>query len=296
MKNIQPPSLKEERAYDSHTFQCGCYIADPDADSFSVPPHWHEELEIIHFQRGHFILEVNMERYQIDSECLFFINSGELHRIICNEPCLESAVIFSPYLLCFISNDAAQSRLIQPLANGGLLLPRMLYPGHEGFTDILHEYSRILAYCKNNGPFASSPEIRQLYIKAALLNMLGVLTENKWMLAAREPKNESIEAIKTVLSYIHEHFSEKIYISDLAGLLNLNEQYFCRFFKKAIGQSPISYLNEYRIRQAIELLCDTSMPVTDICLECGFNNFGNFLREFRKQTGMTPLQLKQKSK
>lgn len=292
MKSTQLPSLKEKRAYDSNTFRCGCYIADPEAGCFMVPPHWHEELEIIHFKKGHFILEINMERYQIDSECLFFINSGELHRIICEEPCVESAVVFSPYLLCFISNDEAQGRLIQPLAKRSLLLPRMLSSEQIGFADILHEYTKIMHYHKAGIGSALSPETRQLFIKASLLNILGVLSENTLLTAAKIPKNESIEAIKTVLSYIQEHYAEKIYVSDLAGLLNLNEQYFCRFFKKAIGQSPIAYLNEYRIRKAIELLTDTSMPITDICLECGFNNFGNFLREFRKQTGSTPLQYK----
>ena len=38
------------------------------------------------------------------------------------------------------------------------------------------------------------------------------------------------------------------------------------------------------------LLQTTDMPVMDICLDCGFNNLGNFLREFKKNTGLTPLQ------
>ncbi|MDE6992632.1 MAG: helix-turn-helix transcriptional regulator, partial [Lachnospiraceae bacterium] len=81
-----------------------------------------------------------------------------------------------------------------------------------------------------------------------------------------------------------------IYISDLAGQVNLNEQYFCRLFKKAIGYSPIAYINEYRIKQAKRLLEETDLQVTEVCLESGFNNFGNFLQEFRRHTGTTPLQ------
>lgn len=87
-----------------------------------------------------------------------------------------------------------------------------------------------------------------------------------------------------------ENYREKIYISDLAGRVNLNEQYFCRLFKKAIGCSPIEYLNEYRVRQARQLLEKTDLQVMEVCLECGYNNLGNFLREFRKYTGTTPLQ------
>jgi len=70
---------------------------------------------------------------------------------------------------------------------------------------------------------------------------------------------------------------------------------FAVFLKKAIGMSPIEYLNEYRIRQAVRLLKASSLPVTEICLDCGYNNMGNFLREFRKYTGTTPLQYRKHS-
>ena len=99
-----------------------------------------------------------------------------------------------------------------------------------------------------------------------------------------------MEDIKTILTYIKDNYKEKIYISDLAEQVSLNEQYFCRFFKKAIGRTPMEYVNEYRIKQTRRLLEETDLPVTEVCLECGYNNMGNFLREFRRQTGATPLQ------
>ena len=112
MKPALPSSLKEERTHGSELFHFGYYTADASADSFFVAPHWHEEIEIVYFQEGHFILEANMERYPVDSEAIYFIRSGELHRIFSANRCAESAVVFSPYLLTFLSNDAAQRRLL----------------------------------------------------------------------------------------------------------------------------------------------------------------------------------------
>lgn len=296
MKPTLPSSLKEERTHGSELFRFGYYTADTSADSFFVAPHWHEEIEIVYFQKGHFILEANMERYPIDSEAIYFIRSGELHRIFSADRCVESAVVFSPYLLSFLSNDAAQSRLLGPLADTTLLLPRCILPTDPCYRKVLAEYRNIVRQCNNQDGIEVTTAPQQIFIKAALLNILGLCAECG-LLASKVPSHDqNVEDLKRILSYIHAHYTERIYIRDLAGLLNLNEQYFCRMFKKAIGQSPMAYVNAYRIRRACTLLRDTTQPVTDICLECGFSNFGNFLREFRKQTGLTPLKYRQKSR
>lgn len=130
----------------------------------------------------------------------------------------------------------------------------------------------------------------QLYIKASLLRILAGLSAHRLLLPTEKSADKRVESIKTVLSYIKDNYKEKIHISDLAGQANLNQQYFCRFFKKAIGRSPMAYLNDYRIRQARRLLEETDLPVTEVCLECGYNNLGNFLKEFRKAAGTTPLK------
>ena len=104
-----------------------------------------------------------------------------------------------------------------------------------------------------------------------------------------------IETIKKAIGYIQDNYKEKIYIRDLADLIGMNEQYFCRFFKKAIGRSPIEYVNEYRIKKARHYLEETDLTVMEICLECGYNNLGNFLREFRRYTDTTPLQYRKRS-
>ena len=131
---------------------------------------------------------------------------------------------------------------------------------------------------------------RQLFIKSALLRILAVLSANNLFEVTEKNHDHRIETIKTTLTYIQENYKEKIYIRDLAGLIGMNEQYFCRFFKKVIGRSPMEYVNEYRIKKAIHYLKESDLTVTEICLECGFNNMGNFQRLFKRKTGITPLQ------
>ena len=104
-------------------------------------------------------------------------------------------------------------------------------------------------------------------------------------LMCQSPRTESqkITAIKTVLSYITDHYHEKLYVQDLASQVNMNEQY-------SIGKTPIDYINDYRLNKVIRLLETGDAQITEICLECGFNNMGDFQRLFKRKTGITPLQ------
>lgn len=86
-----------------------------------VKHHWHDEVEMLYFDKGGFLLEVNMEVYPVESECICFINPGELHSItkICSEESGEDAIVFHPAVLSFESYDAAQIELLQPIQTGG---------------------------------------------------------------------------------------------------------------------------------------------------------------------------------
>ena len=100
--------------------------------------------------------------------------------------------------------------------------------------------------------------------------------------------------IKTALSYFHEHYREKVYIRDLASCAGLNEQYFCRLFRRVIRMSPVEYMNSYRMKKAVALLERSDLPVTEVAYECGFHDMGGFIREFKKMTETTPLQYRRK--
>jgi AraC-like DNA-binding protein len=66
------------------------------------------------------------------------------------------------------------------------------------------------------------------------------------------------------------------------------EPSFCRFFKKNTGKTFIEFLNEFRITHACKLLAESDFSITDICYECGYNNFSHFNSYFKKITGKSP--------
>lgn len=300
----QPSILKEIRPHGTKSFPCAIYRTHSVGKGTLVKHHWHEEVEILYFSGGKFRLEVNMESFPLPSECFCFINPGELHSIITetSDSHFEDAVVFSLGILSFDSYDEAQIHLLRPIQNGKLLFPRFLTPQHpafvpvrNAFTDIMHSFGQSPAEGSFDSQLVTDNFTSQLYIKASLLYILATLSSYRLFTPTEKDLDKRVESIKTALTYISDNYQNKIYISDLARQVNLNGQYFCRLFKKAIGRSPMAYINEYRIRQAKRLLENTDIAVTEVCLECGFNNLGNFMHEFRRATGTTPLQYRKKS-
>lgn len=303
MKPTHTIPFKETRRHGTQDFPCAFYQIDntylPPSVTFQVKHHWHEELEIVHFKKGIFQFECNMQKYEIEKEAICFIGSGDLHFIASQGNFEEEALVFSPAMLSFSDGDPIQQQILSPLNEHAISLPPVIDSAHPCFPAIRKAFSGILAsfeYSPSQGELRDQHFIRTLsdflLLKSALYYMLSILKQEN-LLAAPDPLSEPdrrITVIKQALSYMKEHSSEKIYIRDIADQVNMNEQYFCRFFKKIIGKPPIEYLSEIRIKHACHLLSSTDQPVMEICLECGFNNLGNFMHAFRKSCGCTPLQ------
>lgn len=294
----QEPSLKEKQSHGTRLFPCAYYHFCNPSHRLRVRHHWHEEVEIVYLHHGSFKLDINMEPYGTDRECFLFINSGELHSLrSLSMEFDEQAVVFSPSMLLFQDYDSIDESILLPLTQNKLTFPRFLdqtSPFFSAFRSCYQQISHIFSQSKETlitgEQILTDDVISQLQIKAGILQLIGILMEAGLMCQSPRTESQKITAIKTVLSYITDHYHEKLYVQDLASQVNMNEQYFCRFFKRSIGKTPIDYINDYRLNKVIRLLETGDAQITEICLECGFNNMGNFQRLFKRKTGITPLQ------
>lgn len=299
-RNVLPQ--REAKNHGSEQFPLAYYQVDGSKaagdSTILFPHHWHEETEILYFRKGRYHLEVNMETYDLENECFCFINSGELHFLKTEGEFWEGAVVFSPKMLLFADEDLSQEQYLRPLREGDLSLPRVLRKGEPGFSEVRHSFSEIMrrfsgkgAVCQRNGQAAPCPgPAQQLGIKGALLQILAELGSQGTLTTEPALLDHRVEMVKKAILYMREHYREKLYVRQIAIEVGMNEQYFCRFFKRAVGKSPMNYVSGLRIREAARLLRESSRSVTEISFESGFNNLGNFMKTFREEFGCTPLQ------
>ena len=73
-----------------------------------------------------------------------------------------------------------------------------------------------------------------------------------------------------------------------AGRMNFSTSHFSKTFKKLMGINFVTYLNVVRVERAAYELRHTEKKITDIALNCGFNNIRTFNRVFKEITGCTP--------
>ncbi len=90
-----------------------------------------------------------------------------------------------------------------------------------------------------------------------------------------------------VLHYINEHYSEKLLLKSLCSYFNMSESSLSHEFRNYSNKGVYEYILYKRIIKAKELLF-TDMNLTQIALECGFNDYSNFLRVFKKLSGASP--------
>ncbi len=98
------------------------------------------------------------------------------------------------------------------------------------------------------------------------------------------------------LFYIHEHFEADICIRDLSELENLSETHFRSEFKKSFGVSPKEYVINLRIETACMLLSESDICISEAARLVGYADPYYFSRIFKKKTGISPLQYKNKSR
>ena len=106
--------------------------------------------------------------------------------------------------------------------------------------------------------------------------------------SAVEITSEQEEKISEMITYIREHFREKITLEDVAELLGYNRTYISTFFKKNCGISFYEYLTMVRLSESIYGLCDNSISLTQIALDSGFPDLKTFNRLFRENFGELP--------
>lgn len=100
------------------------------------------------------------------------------------------------------------------------------------------------------------------------------------------------ERIKAVLEYIEENSSRSLSLDELADCCNFSKYHFSRIFSSLVGESPMAYVNQVRLRKSLSLLKETDKTILDISHLCGFESASAFNSAFKKLYNKTPSEVR----
>lgn len=100
------------------------------------------------------------------------------------------------------------------------------------------------------------------------------------------------DMLHRVITYIDDHYAEKIDFNALARIVGLGRNQFQRRFKKSLNQAPKAYVRRRQIEHAVKLLQATDIKGVDIALACGFCDETQMARWFRKVRDCRPSEVR----
>jgi len=107
-------------------------------------------------------------------------------------------------------------------------------------------------------------------------------------------KNHDDDVIKEAQTYIEMNLHEKISMEDLSAKLAVGRRHFDRRFIRATGNTPLEYAQRVKIESAKKALETTRKNVSEVMYEVGYSDTKAFREVFRKITGMSPLEYRDK--
>jgi len=93
--------------------------------------------------------------------------------------------------------------------------------------------------------------------------------------------------VDEIIAYINQHICEPLSTDSLARNFYMSPSYICRIFKAATGTTINKYVNARRISMAKAMLAE-GKSITSVYEACGYNDYSNFLKTFRKAVGISP--------
>lgn len=100
-------------------------------------------------------------------------------------------------------------------------------------------------------------------------------------------QNKNIQIISIAESYVRNHLSEKITVEDLANHLFFNKYYFMHQFKEISGISVYQFIQKIRLTVLKEMV-EEGCPLSTATSRCGFQDYSNFFKLFKKEYGCSP--------
>ncbi|HDR7891764.1 TPA: helix-turn-helix transcriptional regulator [Bacillus toyonensis] len=240
---------------------------------YYIPPHWHRSIEISLVIYGDVFLYVNGQKKKVSAGEFIFVNSGDVHEFekVENASCAVMMLIVSYEFLKELNADFDKYRFTLQAS----------FVQKEKLQQIFYELKELVT---------NFDELSYIKMNSIIYEIVYILLRH-----CKDRKKEDNDfqfgnKQKEIITYMYEHYDEKLKMKDVAKHFFVSEEHFSRMFKKFFGSNFTSFLTRYRLHKAYEDIISSTNSIQDIAVKHGFPNVKSFISQFKGKYGDTPLQ------
>lgn len=237
--------------------------------SLDFPPHLHDAVELVYLKAGSSLFLHGTEKTRLEAGDFFISFPNQIHGYENSTDTQLYLLILpvQPYLTAY-RKILTEKLPEQPYLKKGQWDP-------AGIEQLL----QLALQDKDTAP----DKVMQGYFQV----LMGKLLE---LLSLQDADTVVDDALRSVLLYIGDHYTEPLTRKSIAKAVGYNESYISHLLSQTLNTTLPDYIHSLRLSDAARLLTRTNQSVTRIALDLGFGSLRNFNRVFLKETGMTPTQ------
>ena len=275
--------LKENKPHGTKDDPFSTYHIQNGGQSFQIPVHWHDELEIIYVKSGFLTVNISGENYIGKPGDAFVVSPGNLHFMGSQTGTVDYFTFLFPLkYIAFRTDDMLDDKLIEPLNSGHLMISPEV-------KDTVKEQCEQLAGVYAAEIDESESKITgQIKKKIILLQFIHELWKKGFIVENDTTGRNTVE--KEMVSYIQQNYTGKILLREFGEQFHLSEKYISRYFKEHFHITLSQYVTYLRLEHAKQMLQETDISVTEVAMQSGYQNISYFIRSFKKTYGVSPLK------
>ena len=238
--------------------------------------------EIVYVENGVGSFHIHDKTYEVESGDIIIINHNVLHSSISSnsgkEIIVSSICVNNIYLIGLPVND---------------IIPNIMDPiikRSKKSEYIVELFLRVIEEIQNEDIGYAS------IVGSLMMAMFGYIRRNFVLKQAIEDKGNSRDLALTIKEYIHQNFREELSLESIAEKFYISTYYLSHLMKDEFSISPIQYIMQLRIGEAQNLLGNSDLTVSEIAYSVGYKNVSYFTILFKRHTGMTPIEYRNRHK
>ncbi len=245
--------------------------------------HNHNFYEIYLFLSGNVTYIIEGKSYKLKPKDILIINNKELHKAFVESgvPYERIVIWLNPEYVKSLSSDKTD---LLTVFDTSLRESYNLLRLRPDITEYIYGIAEKLGVVINSKTFGNDI-LREAYIIELLVYM-----NRAYQISRKNGMDLDVvnnDKIDNIIQYINANLDSDLTLQTLSSRFYLSKFHLLREFKKYTGYTIHKYIQQKRLILARELLKNCKQ-VTEVCNKCGFGDYSNFIRAFKKEYGLSP--------